>query len=76
MKNISKEIAITLRAIIVASWIANSVDAASKVNPGMQILHIIQVARQMSANESLQSNRAIAAMHHAFITKVKSILAS
>ena len=71
LNSVGKAIAITQRAMIVASYIADSVDTASKVNPELQILHIIQFARQMSANESLQSNRAIAAMHHAFITKVK-----
>ena len=57
--------------MIVASYIADSMDTASKINRELQILHIIQFARQMSANESLQSNRAIAAMYPAFIAKVK-----
>ena len=57
--------------MIVASYIAGSVDAASKVNRRRQILHIMQFAKQLSANESLKSNRAVAAMDHAFTTKVK-----
>ena len=72
----AEHIVFTQRAIIVASWIANSVDAASKVNAGRHFLHNIQLAKQMRANESLRSRGAVAAMHHAFITKVKSILAS
>ena len=71
LSSIGKHIAITKRAMIVASYIADSVDTASKVNAELQILHIMQFAKQMSANEGLQSNRAVAAMHHAFITKVK-----
>ena len=67
----AEHIVFTQRAMIVASYIADSVDTASKVNSRLQILHIIQFARQMIANEGLQSNRAVAAMHHAFITKVK-----
>ena len=57
--------------MIVASYIADSVDAASKVNRRLQILHIMQFAKQLSANEDLKSNRAVAAMDHAFTTKVK-----
>ena len=71
MNIVGKAIAITQRAMIVASYIADSVDTASKVNAELQILHIIQFAKQMSANEGLQSNRAVAAMHHAFITNIK-----
>ena len=40
--------------MIVASYIAASVDTASKVNAELQILHIMQFAKQMSANEGLQ----------------------
>ena len=76
LNSMRKENAITQLAMIVASYIADSVDTASKINRELQILHIIQFARQVSANESLQSNRAIAVMQHAFITKAKSILRS
>jgi hypothetical protein len=41
---VGKAIAITQRAMIVASYIADSVDTASKINPELQILHIIQFA--------------------------------
>ena len=71
-----KRNAITQLAMIVASYIADSVDTASKVNPRLQILHIIQFARQRSANEGLKSNRAVAAMHHACFILAKSILGS
>ena len=57
--------------MIVASWIADSVDAASKVNPELQILHIIQPAKQRSANERKNANRASAVMPRAFITENK-----
>ena len=71
-----KRSAITRLAMIVASYTADSVETASKVNPGKQILQLIQLAEQRSANEGLISNRAIAAMHHAFIILAKSILGS
>ena len=57
--------------MIVASYIADSVDAASKVNGRLHILHRLQFAKHLSANEGLKSNRAVAAMDHAFTTKVK-----
>jgi hypothetical protein len=76
LKRLRKQIAIAKHAIIVANWIAHSVDAASKVNPQLQILHIIQLAKEKSANENHQSNRSNVAMHHAFITKKGSILGS
>ena len=71
LKNILKGIPITKRAMIVASYIANSVDAASKVNPGPHFLQRIQLARQLSANESQNANGANAQRHHAFITGKK-----
>ena len=58
-------------AKIVASQIADSVDAASKVNPELQILHIIQPAQQRSANGRKNANRVNARMSHAFITEEK-----
>ena len=76
MNIVGKAIAITQRAMIVASYIADSVDTASKVNPWLHLLHIIQLARQMSANEEQHTNRAIAAIPLAFISKVRSILGS
>ena len=76
LNTMGKKNAITELAMIVASYIADSVDAASKLNPGMQILHIIQFAWQRSAVEDLKSDRAIAAMEHAFIILAKSILGS
>ena len=57
--------------MIVASSIANSVDAVSKVNADMHFLHMIQLARQLSANEKQNANRAIAQMQNAFITEKK-----
>ena len=71
-----KRSAITRLAMIVASYTADSVETASKVNQGKQILQLIQLAEQRSANEGLISNRAIAAMHHAFIKLAKSNLGS
>ena len=65
--------AIAKRAIIVASSSANSVDAASRVNPELHFLQMIQLARQMSANKNQNANRAIATWRHAFITEKKSI---
>jgi hypothetical protein len=48
------------------------VDTASKLkNPRLQILHIIQLAKEKSANEDHQSNRASAPMHHVFISEKK-----
>ncbi len=71
LKNIKRKTPIAKRAIIVASSIANSVDAASRVDTGLHFLHMIQLARQMSANESQNANRANAPRHHAFITEKK-----
>ena len=68
-----EQFAITQCAMIAASWNADSVDAASILKPRLEILHIIQLAKKNNANDDLQSNRASAAMHHAFITGLKSI---
>ena len=73
LNSFGKQFAITQCAMIAASWIADSVDAASILKPRLQILHIIQLAKQNNANDGLQSNRASAPMHHAFITELKSI---
>ena len=63
---IGKQVAITQRAMIVACYIADSVDIVSKLNV---VVHFLQkLAGQRSANEGLQSRRAVAAMHRAFIT--------
>ena len=53
LTGIGKHIVITQRAMTVASYRADSVDTASKVNPRLRILHIIQLARQKCANEGL-----------------------
>ena len=73
---IGKQVAITQRAMIVACYIADSVDIVSKLHAVLHFLHVIQLAWQRSANEELNTDAAIAAMDHAFITKAKSILGS
>ena len=73
---IGKQVAITQRAMIVACYIADSVELVSKLNVVLRFLHIIQLAWQKSANEKLNTDAAVAAMDRAFITKAKSILGS
>ena len=73
LKNIKERIrlATTQHAILVASWIASSVETASNVDPKIHFLQMMQLARQMSANEDQNANRSLAAVHHVFIPKGK-----
>ena len=58
---IGKQVAIIQRAMNVVCYISDSVDIVSIVNPMLHFLHIIQLVRQRSANEFLNTNRAVAA---------------